>query len=203
MKRGFIDFALRYRVALQHYLESKKGTHGHLQTASNLGRQAVSLGMKRFELAGIHGRAFAESEAVGSKKLLAVRAGAFFSGAIKPVDQGLFGSFGRQKQSSLDQSLRSQKRLRQRAHHVLKRQENERHNISRELHNEIAQTLLGLNVHLLSLKKAALGNAKGLKNQIASTQERVLESMESVLRLARQLDIHQHGKKEIPRLLRT
>ena len=84
----------------------------------------------------------------------------------------------------LRDSLQLQERLRQLTHEVLTSQEDERKKISRELQDEIAQTLLGINVRLLSLKKEARTNTKGLKNEIASTQKLVLESARSVRRVA-------------------
>jgi signal transduction histidine kinase len=88
---------------------------------------------------------------------------------------------------SLEESLQLQHRLRQLTRQVLAAQENERQTISRELQNEIAQTLLGINVRLLSLKQEARINHKGLKQEIASTQEIVGRSAKSVRRVAREL----------------
>lgn len=88
---------------------------------------------------------------------------------------------------SLEESLRLQHRLRQLTRQVLAAQENERETISRELQNEIAQTLLGINVRLLSLKREARINHKGLKQEIANTQEIVGRSAKSVRRVAREL----------------
>jgi signal transduction histidine kinase len=86
----------------------------------------------------------------------------------------------------LNESLRLQEGLRQLTHRVLAAQENERKSISRELHDEIAQTLLGINVRLLSLKQEARSNTKGLRNEIASTQRLVVKSAKSVRRVARE-----------------
>jgi signal transduction histidine kinase len=85
----------------------------------------------------------------------------------------------------LKESLQLQEGLRQLAHQVLAAQEVERKSISRELQDEIAQTLLGINVRLLSLKQQGRSNTKGLKNEIASTQRLVLQSVRSVRRVAR------------------
>ena len=76
---------------------------------------------------------------------------------------------GLHHQKCLEESLQLQKRLRQLTHRVLAAQENERTNISRELQNEIAQTLLGINVRLLALKQEGRGSAKDLKSEIART----------------------------------
>jgi two-component system, NarL family, sensor histidine kinase DegS len=86
----------------------------------------------------------------------------------------------------LKDSLQLQEGLRQLTHEVLTAQEDERKKISRELQDEIAQTLLGINVRLLSLKQEARTNTKGLKNEIASTQKLVLDSARSVRRVARE-----------------
>ena len=88
---------------------------------------------------------------------------------------------------SLEESLQLQHRLRQLTRQVLAAQENERQTISRELQNEIAQTLLGINVRLLALKQEACINHKGLKQEIASTQVIVGRSAKSVRRVAREL----------------
>jgi len=86
----------------------------------------------------------------------------------------------------LKKSLHLQEGLRELTHRVLAAQENERKKISRELQDEIAQTLLGINVRLLSLKQEARINTRGLKNEIASTQRLVVKSAKSVRRTARE-----------------
>ena len=88
----------------------------------------------------------------------------------------------------LEDSLHLQQGLRQLAHQVLAAQEDERKKISHELQHEIAQTLLGINVRLLSLKQEARNNTKGLQNEIASMQRLVLKSAQSVRRVARGLN---------------
>lgn len=103
----------------------------------------------------------------------------------KSVEAALKKS-GRHHAKLLKESLRLQEDLRQITHQVLATQENERKKISRELHDEIAQTLLGINARLLSLKQEARNNTKGFKNEIASTQQLVLESARSVRRVARE-----------------
>jgi signal transduction histidine kinase len=86
----------------------------------------------------------------------------------------------------LEESLQLQKRLRQLTHRVLAAQEDDRKSISSELQDEIAQTLLGINVRLLSLKREARLNTKDIKNEIASAQRLVLKSAKSVRRVARE-----------------
>jgi signal transduction histidine kinase len=93
---------------------------------------------------------------------------------------------GRHHQKCLEESLTLQKRLRQLTHQVLAAHEDERRKISRELQDEIGQTLLGINVRLLSLKQEARNNTRGLKKEIASTQRLVVKSARSVRRVARE-----------------
>ena len=102
-----------------------------------------------------------------------------------------FAKSGKDHNKCLAESLQLQKRLRQLTHRVLMGQEDERYRISHELHDEIAQTLLGINVRLLSLKQQSRGNTKGLKNEIASTQRLVVKSARSVRRFARELNVRQ------------
>jgi signal transduction histidine kinase len=96
---------------------------------------------------------------------------------------------GRHHQTSLDESLKLQKRLRQLTHRVIAAQEDDRKKISRELQDEIAQTLLGINVRLLSLKRGDRSQANGLKNEITSAQQLVVKSARSVRQFARELNL--------------
>jgi signal transduction histidine kinase len=87
----------------------------------------------------------------------------------------------------LKSSLQLQEGLRQLTHRLLAAQEEERKKMSKELQDEISQTLLGINVRLLSLKQEARVNTKGLKKKIASTQQLVAESTVAARRAARKL----------------
>jgi signal transduction histidine kinase len=87
----------------------------------------------------------------------------------------------------LEQSRHQQEQLRHLAHHFLSALEEERREISRELHDEIAQTLTGINVHLATLKTEATLNAKGLTKKITHTQRLVEKSVNIVHRFAREL----------------
>ena len=77
----------------------------------------------------------------------------------------------------LEQSNQMQQQLRQLSHRILHVQEEERKRISRELHDEITQTLVGINVHLATLAKKTL-DPKDLKKKIAQTQKLVEKSVE-------------------------
>jgi signal transduction histidine kinase len=108
---------------------------------------------------------------------------------------------GKHHNKCLEESLQLQKRRRQLTHRVLAAQEDDRKSISRELQDEIAQTLLGINVRLLTLKQQARNNTKGLKNEIASTQRLVVKSAKSVRRVARELGFRQPASSDPSQLL--
>jgi PAS domain S-box-containing protein len=87
----------------------------------------------------------------------------------------------------LKQSYHMQEQLRHLSHQILNAQEEERKRISRELHDEIAQTMVAINVHLVALTHVAKDNPKGLKQKIMRTQRLVEKSVDRVHRFAREL----------------
>ena len=95
----------------------------------------------------------------------------------------------------LKESNRQQRDLRNLAHRIISTQEERRSEMSHELQDEIAQTLLGINVHLLTLKKAANGNVKGFRKSIASTQRLVEESICLISEFARELNLNRQPSK--------
>lgn len=97
----------------------------------------------------------------------------------------------RRHDRALGESLELQKHLRELTHRVLASQEAERLKLSHELQDEIAQTLLGINVRLLALKKQARAGGAELKNEITRTQRLVLRSAQSVRKFARELELQQ------------
>ncbi|MGD0649825.1 MAG: histidine kinase [Verrucomicrobiia bacterium] len=107
----------------------------------------------------------------------------------KAVEQALKKSAGHYARL-LKKSRRLQEYLQHLTHQILSAQEDKRKKISRELHDEVAQTLLGINVRLLTLKKAAAVNTGGLKKEIASTQQLVEKSVKIMSRFAREFGIH-------------
>ncbi len=84
-----------------------------------------------------------------------------------------------------------QKHLQNLTHKILSAHEEGRKRISHNLQDEIAQTLLGIHVRLLTLKSKAAVNSSGFKQEIACTQQMVKESVQSITRFARKLNIHQ------------
>ena len=92
----------------------------------------------------------------------------------------------------LQESCRLQRHLQHLAHQILSSQEENRKKASRDLNDDIAQTLLGINVRLLTLKKEAAVNSDELKKEIVSTQRLVDKSVKSIKRFACEFGIH-HG----------
>ena len=86
-----------------------------------------------------------------------------------------------------EQSRHMQEQLRHLSRQLLLTQEEERKRISRELHDEIVQTLVGINVHLASLTVKSGSNIKDFKKNIVRTQRLVEKSVTIVHRFAREL----------------
>ncbi len=77
-----------------------------------------------------------------------------------------------------------QEQLRNLTHQILQAQEDERKQISRQLHDEIAQILTGINVHLSALTETARIKPKDLRGRIEKTRQLVTQSIEIVHRFA-------------------
>jgi signal transduction histidine kinase len=107
----------------------------------------------------------------------------------KKVEEALKKSGGHSRKL-LEESGRLQKHLQQLTRQILTAHEGRRKEISRDLQDEIAQTLLGINVRLLTLKKEAALNADGFKKEIASTQRLVDKSVRSITQFAREFGKH-------------
>jgi PAS domain S-box-containing protein len=84
----------------------------------------------------------------------------------------------------LMQSQRMEEELRMLSHQILHTQEEERKKISHDLHDEIAQTLVAINVHLAHLARGAASNPNDIVSKIVATQKMVEQSVESVHRFA-------------------
>jgi len=101
----------------------------------------------------------------------------------KTVEKSLRES--RQSQSRmLKESKRMEEELRLLSHQILHTQEEERKRISHDLHDEIAQTLVAINVHLAHLSQGVASDTKDLAQKIVVAQKMVERSVESVHRFA-------------------
>lgn len=87
----------------------------------------------------------------------------------------------------LDEARSTHAELRQLARQALCDQEDTRKEISRELHDTVAQTLAAINAHLAALSKTTRADEGALRRRIARTQQLVERSVEVVHRYARDL----------------
>ena len=229
MKLTLIRLSQRYATALRAHLQP--GAQRGLQSARELGRRAVALGVETLALARIHDQAMSLLKSSETSTGAQPRAESFFTevnGAIekthraarqnkaslsrleesldqrtqelaashRQVQRGVVRrksmeaaavKSGTDHSKNLEESLELQTRLRQLTHRVMAAQEDERTKISHELQDEIAQTLLGINVRLLSLKQKSRTNTQGFRDEITRTQQLVLASAKFVRRFAREL----------------
>ena len=87
----------------------------------------------------------------------------------------------------LKESAVLHEQLRNLSRQILSAQEDERKEISRELHDMVAQTLTGINIHLAALQAGATLDGKSLARNISETQQLVEHSVDLVHRFARDL----------------
>ena len=87
----------------------------------------------------------------------------------------------------LKQSILQQEQLRGISHQILQAQEEERKRISRELHDVVVQTLVGISVHVAALAQKAEGVPRSFQLKVARTHRLVEKSVETVHRFAREL----------------
>jgi signal transduction histidine kinase len=97
---------------------------------------------------------------------------------------------GKHYQKLLKESLALQKHLQLLTHRLLRAQEGNRKRLSHDLQDEISQTLLGINVRLLTVKATAGRNAEGLSQELADTQRLVDRSVKTIRRFARKCGKH-------------
>lgn len=87
----------------------------------------------------------------------------------------------------LEQSRQLQEKLRRISRQVLTVQEDQRKKISRELHDEISQLLVGIIVHLVNFTKEAETNPQRIRKIITPLRRLVEKSVRTVHRFAREL----------------
>jgi hypothetical protein len=89
----------------------------------------------------------------------------------------------------LKESRDLQKHLQDMARKILLAQEDERRTMSLKLQDEIAQTLLGIQVRLLALDNELMVSTADFKKEIATTQRLVQKSVKTINRFAREFGI--------------
>lgn len=160
-------------------LESKTGRHKDVEVVANLyqedGRSVIQCNIRDITL-----RKQAEemsSRNLKLKKEIVRR---------EKVEEALRAQ--RKEQSILlKQSRLQQRQLRDFSHRILSVQEEERKRISRELHDVITQTLVGINVQLAVLDRGTAANPASFRRQISKTQALVKKAVLIVHDFARKL----------------
>lgn len=89
----------------------------------------------------------------------------------------------------LNESGALQSRLRHQTRTILSAQERERQTTSRHLQDEIAQTLLAINIRLSALKTATQSSTEKLEKEISTTQRLVSDSVKRINRCAHEYAI--------------
>lgn len=89
----------------------------------------------------------------------------------------------------LEDSLRLEEHLQDLTRKLLSSNEEERRKMSLHLHDEIAQTLLGIHVRLLSLKRLTAVSSASLNQEIQNIQRLVQESTHITHRLTREFGV--------------
>ena len=87
----------------------------------------------------------------------------------------------------LQESQELHARVRSLAHQLISTQEEERKAISRDLHDSVLQTLVGINVELSVLSHVASAESPALQRKVARTQQVVTQAIDTVHRFARDL----------------
>lgn len=87
----------------------------------------------------------------------------------------------------LKQSRKQQLRLRELSHQIILVQEAERKRISRELHDVVAQSLVGINIHVSTLARETEVKLGSLREHIVRTQQIVENAVDRVHQFAQEL----------------
>ncbi len=196
-----------YLDALRLHLKGGARAQGIRQPAVGLGDEALARGLETLDLARIHEHALraltpANCSAVTLRKIRR-QSSFFFLEALTPIEnsnrrlkreivqrKAAEAALLKSEQhylSLLKQSRAMERRLRLLSRRILSAQEEERKKISRELHDQVAQMLAGINVHLATFNGAATKSRVGLSRKIRNTQRMVEKSVKVVHRFAQEL----------------
>jgi PAS domain S-box-containing protein len=93
----------------------------------------------------------------------------------------------RRQTTLLSQSRQMQEQLRQLSHGILHAQEEERKRISRELHDDIAQAAVGINLQLLTISRAAAGESAALTKRLETTRRLFANFVNGIHRFSREI----------------
>jgi two-component system, NarL family, sensor histidine kinase DegS len=208
-----LRYEKKYQDNLRIHLKRKLNGVSTSRAARSIGSQGLSLGLNVIDLARTHEQAIAVLDAPGDNGSTSSKmkigsplsaAGKFLLEALVPFEQShqddilkvrtsLFVAEERLDQEKkfhralIDDSQEIHEQSRQLSYQFLLALEEERKEISRELHDQVAQILAGINVRLAALKSAAMIDHENLAERIAQTQVLVEQSVEAIHSYARKL----------------
>ncbi len=102
--------------------------------------------------------------------------------SVKSVEQGR-----ERYRLLLEESELMEKQMRHLARQILSAQEDERRKISRDLHDDVVQMLVGINVELAVVRREAADPARSLRAKIGRVQRLVEKTVHAVHQFAREL----------------
>jgi PAS domain S-box-containing protein len=154
------------------------------------GVQALELGPKKWcRVAVIDIAARKEAEMVRQRNEILVATNRRLEEEIakrRVVEKSLVES-ERNARVLLIQSQAMQAQLRDFSHRILQVQEKQRAKISRELHDDVSQLLIGINVHLAVFTKAATAQPSGIRRRVVPLRRLVKKTLRVVHQFARDL----------------
>ena len=188
-----------YASTLQrYYLTGER--EAVLEEAYELGRGAIAAGFGILDMARVHLEArekllLSEADAKNRARITKL-AGVFFLQTLSPFEATHRGF--RETNTELlkrNQELAAEIVERQKAEEALKdlsskilcAQEQERRRISRELHDEVGQSLTAISMTLATMRNNGAAKPEKISRTIADTQRLIEETMETVHRFAREL----------------
>ena len=170
-----------------------------LEQAYEMGRDAIAGGFGVLDIACIHQQALSGF----CKNGVAEKADTFFGEALSPFEvthRGFREANARLQQliealekrnaelAKMNRDLqRSEDALRRLSNEILHAQEEERKRISRELHDEVGQSLTAISMTLAAVKNNGAGKSPGLRRKVADAQQLLAATMETVHTFAREL----------------
>lgn len=93
----------------------------------------------------------------------------------------------RERSAAVDTARRTEQMLRDVTRKLLTAHEDERHRVSRDLHDELGQNLTAVNLTLEGLRNAAAADAKALQREVRRSQALLMKAMKKVRRFAVEL----------------
>lgn len=206
------SFAHDYRSELAASLYPSRSIQSSAQSAKALGMRAAEERMPIAKLLSLHFSGLQEQELVPPSNCnqqddtpsKQERANRFLSDTLTTLQESANQAFRSlhselqiakdqvkeenvRYESLLEKAKRDKERARLITHQFLLAQEAERKEISRELHDQVAQMLAGINVRLSALKKACSVDQENLEQRITKTQLLVEQSVKLVHTYARKL----------------